>query len=130
MNSAATIADVAGAVGGLFPARGGGAGDPGGVVVGGPTAGGRRGVFAIDPVQAVANEAVATAADLVVAHHPLLFKAVHSVAASTPKGRVVHDLISHGIGLFVAHTNADSPPGGVSDSMAAALGLLDIRPLQ
>ena len=85
-------------------------------------------LFAIDPVQVVVDEAVASGADLLVTHHPLLFRAVHTVAASTPKGRVVHDLIGNGIGLFVAHTNADSPPGGVSESLALALGLKDLRP--
>ncbi len=62
-------------------------------------------------------------------HHPLYLKGVTSVAATTPKGRVVHDLISNGIALHTCHTNADSPPLGVSESMALALGLTDVRPL-
>ncbi len=114
----------------LFPARWADDGDPVGLVVGDPAQEVRRVLFAIDPVQAVVDEAVASGADLLVTHHPLLFRAVHSVAASTPKGRVVHDLIGNGVGLLVAHTNADSPPGGVSDSMALALGLEDLRPLE
>ncbi len=87
-------------------------------------------LFAVDPVQAVVDEAIAWGADLLVTHHPLFLTGVTSVAASTPKGRVVHDLISHGIALHTCHTNADSPPLGVSESMALALGLTDIRPLE
>ena len=129
MTPAATIADVVGAMDALFPPRWADTGDPVGLVVGDPVAEVRRILFTVDPVQVVIDEAVAGEADLVVAHHPLLFRSVHSVAASSPKGRVVHDLVRHGIGLFTAHTNADSPVGGVSDSMAQALGLVDVEPL-
>lgn len=129
MTNAATLADVTGAMEELFPARWADAGDPIGLVVGDPAAEVRRVLLAVDPVQEVVDEAVALRADLLVTHHPLLFRAVHSVAASTPKGRAVHDLVRNGIGLLVAHTNADSPPGGVSDSLALALQLREIRPL-
>jgi dinuclear metal center YbgI/SA1388 family protein len=101
-----------------------------GTVVGDPEANVSRILFAVDPVQAVVDEAVEWGADLVVAHHPLYLSGVTSVAASSPKGRVVHDLISHGIALHTCHTNADSPPLGVSESMALALGLKDVRPLE
>lgn len=129
MTTAATIADVAGAMEELFPARWADEGDPVGLVVGDPAAEVRRVLLAVDPVQQVVDEAAASHTDLLLTHHPLLFRAVHSVAASTPKGRAVHDLVRGGIGLFVAHTNADSPPGGVSESLALALGLREIRPL-
>ncbi len=87
-------------------------------------------LFAVDPVQAVVGEAIEWGADLLVTHHPLYLSGVTSVAASTPKGRVVHDLISNGVALHTCHTNADSPSLGVSESMALALGLTDIRPLE
>lgn len=114
---------------GLFPTSGADDGDPVGLVVGDVAAPVRRVLFAIDPVQAVIDEAVASRVDLVVTHHPLLFRAVHSVAASTPKGSAVHQLIRNDVGLLVAHTNADSAPGGVSESLALALDLRDLRPL-
>lgn len=101
-----------------------------GTVAGDPAAEVSKILFAVDPVQAVVDEAIRWGADLVVTHHPLLLKGVTSVAASTPKGRVIHDLISNGIALHTCHTNADSPPLGVSESMALALGLTDLRPLE
>src|SRR5881409_1592837 len=74
-----------------------------------PAAEVRRVLLAVDPVQAVADEAVATGTDLVIVHHPLFLKGTHSVGADTPKGRVVHTLISNGCALLTAHTNADAP---------------------
>ena len=101
-----------------------------GTVVGDPDAEIAKILFAVDPVQAVVDEAIAWGADLVVTHHPLYLRGVTSVAASTPKGRVVHDLIRNGIALHTCHTNADAPPLGVSESMASVLGLTDVRPLE
>jgi len=100
-----------------------------GTVLGDPDALVERVLFAVDPVQAVADEAVEWGANLVVVHHPLWLKGVTSFAATTPKGRVAHTLVSHGIALHTCHTNADSPALGVSESMALALGLTDLRPL-
>ncbi len=100
-----------------------------GLVCGDPGAPVRKVMFAVDPVAAVVAEAIAWGADLLVTHHPLFLRAVHGVAATTPKGRVVHDLLSNGCGLLVAHTNADAGLDGVSDALAAALGLPAGRPL-
>ena len=101
-----------------------------GLVCGDPDAEVRRVLLAVDPVGAVADEAVEWGADLVVVHHPLFLQGVHGVAATTPKGRVVHRLLGSGCGLFTAHTNADAPAGGVSESMALALGLTNVLPLE
>lgn len=101
-----------------------------GTVAGDPDAEVTSILFAVDPVQAVADEAVRLGAQLVVTHHPLYLKGTTSVAATTPKGRVVHTLISNGVALHTCHTNADSAPRGVSESMALALGLSDLRPLE
>jgi dinuclear metal center YbgI/SA1388 family protein len=96
-----------------------------GLVCGDPDQPVRRIVLAVDPAPAVVEEALAWDADLLVVHHPLLLKAVHSVAPTTPKGRVLHDLVRGGCGLFTAHTNADAPAGGVNESLALALGVED-----
>jgi dinuclear metal center YbgI/SA1388 family protein len=100
-----------------------------GTVVGDPEQDVEKILFAVDPVQAVVDEAIAWGADLVVTHHPLWLKGVTSMSAATPKGRVAHTLNRHGIALHTCHTNADSPALGVSESMALALGLSDVRPL-
>ena len=60
---------------------------------------------------------------LLLAHHPLLLRGVDTVAASTAKGALIHQMIRTGRALFTAHTNADSAAPGVSDALADALGL-------
>jgi len=60
---------------------------------------------------------------LLLAHHPLLLRGVDTVAASTPKGALIHEMIRTGRALFTAHSNADAASPGVSDAMAAAIGL-------
>jgi dinuclear metal center YbgI/SA1388 family protein len=60
---------------------------------------------------------------LLLAHHPLLLRGVDTVAASTAKGALLHQMIRTGRALFTAHTNADAASPGVSDALADALGL-------
>ncbi|MFF3762626.1 Nif3-like dinuclear metal center hexameric protein [Streptomyces sp. NPDC001922] len=100
-----------------------------GTVCGSPDAGVSRVLFAVDPVQRVADEAVELGADLLVTHHPLYLRGTTTVAASTFKGRVVHTLIKNDVALHVAHTNADRADPGVSDALAGALDLRITGPL-
>lgn len=84
-----------------------------------------------EPVDSVTVAVDATAAvvdtvgprGLLLAHHPLLLRGVDTVAASTPKGALIHRLIRCGAALFTAHTNADAASPGVSDALADVLGL-------
>lgn len=100
-----------------------------GLVSGDPTAEVSRVMFAVDPTLEVAREAVEWGADLLVTHHPLFLTGVHSVAATTPKGRTLHTLTVGGCALLAAHTNADQAEGGVSEALALALGLRDLAPI-
>lgn len=103
--------------------------DASGIVAGRPEQKIQRIHWAVDPVQAVADEAVAHGADLVVTHHPLFLRPVTSMAATTFKGKVLHTLVEHSCALITAHTNADSAVGGVSDVLAEILGLENLEPL-
>jgi dinuclear metal center YbgI/SA1388 family protein len=94
-----------------------------GLVCGDPDQPVERVLFAVDPVAAVVAEAIEWGADLLITHHPLLLRPVSSVAATTPKGRLVHRLITSGVALFTAHTNADVANPGVSDALARTVGL-------
>jgi len=71
-----------------------------GLVCGDPDAPVERVHLAVDPVLAVADEAIAAGAQLLVTHHPLFLGGTTSVAATTAKGRVVHRLVSAGVGLM------------------------------
>ena len=103
--------------------------DASGLAAGDPEEEVRRILFAVDPVAAVVDEAVAWGADLLVTHHPLFLTAVHGVAATDPKGRALHRLVRAGCALLTAHTNADHTDGGVTESLCAALGLTGLSPL-
>ncbi len=83
----------------------------------------------VDVTEAVVDEALAAGAGLILAHHPLLLRGVDTVGAHTPKGRLIHRMIRGGCALLTAHTNADSADPGVSDALAAALGLTGLRPI-
>ena len=86
--------------------------------------------FAVDPTLAVIEEARVAGADLLLTHHPLLLRGVHSVATTGAKGASVTSLIVNDIALYVAHTNADVASPGVCDALAGACALLDVGPLE
>jgi dinuclear metal center YbgI/SA1388 family protein len=123
------LSDVVTALEALYPPRLAEPWDAVGLVCGDPDAQVGRVLFAVDPVAEVVEEAVARGADLLVTHHPLYLRGTSTVAATTPKGRVVHRLVLAGCGLLVAHTNADNARPGVSDALAALFGLQDTVPL-
>lgn len=100
-----------------------------GLVCGHPAAVVTRILVTVDVTQAVVDEAVATGTNFILAHHPLLLAGVNSVAATDNKGRILHQLIEAGCALMTAHTNADAGADGVSDALAAALGVIETRPL-
>ncbi|KIZ18599.1 Nif3-like dinuclear metal center hexameric protein [Streptomyces natalensis] len=123
------LSEVLTALDALWPPERAEGWDAVGTVCGDPDAEVRRVLFAVDPVQEIAEEAVRLGADLLVTHHPLYLRGTTTVAASTFKGKVVHTLIKHDIALHVAHTNADTADPGVSDALAGALDLRILGPL-
>lgn len=127
--TAATLADVVRLLERRYPPSTAESWDAVGLVTGDPAQTVARVLFAVDPVAAVVDEAAEWRADLVVTHHPLLLKPVHSIAATTFKGALLHRLVLGGIGLYTAHTNADAASGGVADALAEALGLVETGPL-
>ena len=100
-----------------------------GLVCGDPDAECGEALFAIDPVAATVDEAVERGVRLLVTHHPLLLRGVHGVPVTDYKGALVDRLVRNGVALYVAHTNADVASPGVSDALAAALGVRDLAPL-
>ena len=124
-----TVGDVVAALDGRYPRAWAEPWDRVGHVLGEPGIAVHRVLCVVDCVPETVEQAVAVGANLIVAHHPLLLKGVSSVAPDTYKGRIVHRLIKADIALYVAHTNADVAHPGVSDALAARLGLDDLRPL-
>ncbi|WP_203941491.1 Nif3-like dinuclear metal center hexameric protein [Spirilliplanes yamanashiensis] len=130
MNATApTVADVVAALDSWYPPATAEQWDRVGLVLGDPGWPAGHLYLTVDVVPETVDEALAAGAGLIVAHHPLLLRGVSSVAATSWKGRLVHRLIRAGCALYTAHTNADTANPGVSDALAARLGLTDLRPL-
>jgi dinuclear metal center YbgI/SA1388 family protein len=109
----------------LWPVAGAEEWDAPGLVVGDVDASVSHIRLVVDAVPDTVAEAAEGGAELVISHHPLLLKPVHSVAEDKYKGRVVSSLIRHNMALLTAHTNADVVPTGTSQVLAGALGLID-----
>ncbi|MFI0979091.1 Nif3-like dinuclear metal center hexameric protein [Streptomyces sp. NPDC021093] len=123
------LSEVIAALDALWPPERAESWDAVGTVCGDPDTEVTRVLFAVDPVQEIADEAVRLGADLIVTHHPLYLRGTTTVSADHFKGRVVHTLIKNDVALHVAHTNSDTADPGVSDALAAALDLRVVRPL-
>jgi dinuclear metal center YbgI/SA1388 family protein len=126
---AVTVAEVVSALAERYPPDWAAGWDAVGLTCGDPAAPVRTVLLAVDPVGATVDEALDAGAGLLVTHHPLLLRGVHSVAADTAKGRLVHRLVTGGCALYTAHTNADVADPGVSDALARRIGLVDLRVL-
>jgi len=77
----------------------------------------------LDVSDAVVEQAVACGADMIVAHHPLIFKGIRKLRTDLPLGRRLQQLLKHDIAVAAAHTNLDIAEGGVNDVLAQAIGL-------
>ena len=126
----ARLADVIAALEAAYPPALAQSWDAVGLVCGDPDDPVDRVLVAVDPVPDTVDETLAAGAQLLLTHHPLLLRGVHGVGADTPKGALVHRLVRGGAALFTAHTNADAADPGVSDALAAALGLAVEGPLE
>ena len=84
---------------------------------------------ALDPTLQVVEAACAQKVDLLITHHPLIFKPLKSIEFQTPLGTVINMATRHNLAIFAAHTNLDSTVGGLNDILARRLGLKDLKPL-
>ena len=75
----------------------------------------------------VVSEAMLRGCQLIISHHPLLFRGLKQVCGQTPQARVVEMAIKHDIAIYSAHTNLDSVIGGINTRLADKLGITDYR---
>ncbi|MBP3319134.1 MAG: Nif3-like dinuclear metal center hexameric protein, partial [Ruminiclostridium sp.] len=87
-------------------------------------------LVALDITPEVINEAVEMGAQLIVAHHPVIWGQIGQVTDETSTGRKLLALIEHGIAAICAHTNLDAAHGGVNAELARRMGLTDPVPLE
>ena len=113
----------------LYPLRYAESWDYPGLIVGDLSAPVRRIEFAADPTMEVVRQAIERGTDLLVCHHPLLFRSVHEVSGLGVHGDIVRRLSQAGCALWVGHTNADAAYRGTGMAAADLFGLVDQRPL-
>ena len=82
---------------------------------------------ALDLNDGVLREAIEKKAQLIVTHHPILFRGRKNLREDDAEGRLICGLVRSGIGLIAAHTNFDNAVPGVNDALASALGLRDVE---
>ena len=84
-------------------------------------------LVALDPFEGVCDEAARWGAELIVTHHPMIFRPLSNVTDETSIGRGIMTLIRNGISAVNAHTNLDQAPGGVNDVLAQKLALVNVQ---
>ncbi|MCL1995016.1 MAG: Nif3-like dinuclear metal center hexameric protein [Defluviitaleaceae bacterium] len=80
-------------------------------------------LLALDISDETINEAIAKNAQLIITHHPIIFKGIKSITTKTAYGRQMIKLIQNNIAVFTSHTNLDITEPGVNDSLFNALEL-------
>lgn len=100
-----------------------------GLLVGTPTQTIHKILITLDVTKAVVEQAIEDHIDLIIAHHPLIFKSITTIRTDLPQGQILANLLKANIGVYAAHTNLDVATGGVNDALAEALNLYDTRPL-
>ncbi|WP_400242435.1 Nif3-like dinuclear metal center hexameric protein [Niallia sp. JL1B1071] len=89
----------------------------------------KRVMIALDVLDEVVEEAISKAVDLIIAHHPPIFRSLSKITMDNPSGKLMHKLIKHDIAVYAAHTNLDVAKGGVNDLLSDALGLQEAEVL-
>lgn len=101
-----------------------------GLQVGDPAAEIQRIMVALDPTPEVINSAIAASCQLLVTHHPLVFKPLKSISSATVQGNLIYTAIKGGLSVISMHTNYDIAAGGLNDLLAGKIGLSAVVPLQ
>lgn len=86
-------------------------------------------LVSLDATPAVAAEAVAKGAQLVVCHHPRIFSPLHNLLSDDPEAAAALAFAKAGVSLYVMHTNLDRATGGVNDALAEAAGIIAAKPI-
>jgi len=90
----------------------------------------RRVLVTLDVTDEVVEEAIKEGADLIIAHHPIIYRPLTHLQTDTPSGKLYSKLIKQDLTVYVAHTNLDVADGGVNDRLAQALGMGELRHLE
>lgn len=104
--------------------------DNSGLLTGDPSTKVERVLVALDATSEVIEEAICLKAQMIITHHPLLFRPIKNITTETPLGNKLIRLIQNGISVYAAHTNLDIAQGGTNDILAELAGLTEVELLE
>ena len=122
-----TVQTVADAVNRVAPRRLAEEWDNPGLLIGDPSAEVRRIFVCLDVLDENISRAIELDAQIIVAHHPLIFHALKNIRFDLPSGKKISRLIKNNLAVFAAHTNLDIASGGVNDVLAEKIGLVNVK---
>lgn len=99
-----------------------------GLLVGSPLQEVHKILVCLDVSDDVARRAIEMGADMIVSHHPLIFKPLKKLRTDLPLGHRLQMLLKNDIAVLSAHTNLDIAEGGVNDVLAEKIGLAETEP--
>lgn len=127
--SAETVANWIALLDHLYPPAHAQDWDAPGLQVGDPTQSVSGVYITLDITEAVILDAVAQGCDLIIAHHPLLFRPLTRLSPATASGRLALLAAQLGVSIYAAHTNFDARPDTTSATALTALGITEVTPL-
>lgn len=83
----------------------------------------------LDVTHDVLDEAIEDGHNVVITHHPVIFRAINKLNAAELQGGLVAKALANGVSLIALHTNLDSAVGGLNDTLCDELGLVSVKPL-
>ncbi len=86
-------------------------------------------LLSLDVTEETLEEAVERKCDIIISHHPLIFRPLKSITGKTTTERIIRKALIKGIAIYAAHTNLDAMDFGVSRKMAEKVGLSDVKVL-
>ena len=124
------VSDIAGIINALAPFSLAEDWDNAGMQVGNPAAPAGKIMVSLDPGRNAVEAAVAARCQLLLTHHPLIFRPLKKISAADPLGWLLSFAISNDLAIISLHTNFDIADGGVNDLLAERLGVSGCSPLK
>ncbi|MDR1688825.1 MAG: Nif3-like dinuclear metal center hexameric protein [Clostridiales bacterium] len=121
----ATVADIINLMGELAPTENTCDWDNSGLLVGEYNAPVKNVLVALDCTSETVKYAISKKAQLIITHHPVIFRAIKNITDKSANGSRLIELITHGVAVYSAHTNLDAADGGTNDTLFALLNLTE-----
>lgn len=103
--------------------------DNSGLLTGSPSQEVNGVLITLDCTEEVVDEAIASGANLIIAHHPIIFKGLKKLTGQSYVERTVIKAIQHQIAIYAIHTNLDNVHQGVNKKIAERIGLINVKVL-